>query len=151
MIWLLDTNTIIYAQYVGGRVRERLDEASKRGRVVTSVLVVAELFYGAAKSSRPEANRRKVEEVIRAIEVLPITIGSASRFGRLPPSLGSICTLAVGPSITQVWSPKFFQSLFCKKFLLASVAIHGPSDLPSSRIDLGFSHSLGSGSAASPA
>ena len=71
MIWLLDTNTIIYAQYVGGRVRERLDEASKRGRVVTSVLVVAELFYGAAKSSRPEANRRKVEEVIRAIEVLP--------------------------------------------------------------------------------
>ena len=61
MIWLLDTNTIIYAQYVGGRVRERLDDASNRGRVVTSVLVIAELFYGAAKSSRPEANRRKVE------------------------------------------------------------------------------------------
>jgi hypothetical protein len=34
--WLLDTNTIIYAQYVGGRVRERLDEASSRGRIVTS-------------------------------------------------------------------------------------------------------------------
>ncbi len=89
MIWLLDTNTIIYAQYVGGRVRERLDEASKRGRVVTSVLVIAELFYGAAKSSRPEANRRKVEEVIRAVEVLPITLGSASRFGALKQELGS--------------------------------------------------------------
>jgi tRNA(fMet)-specific endonuclease VapC len=88
VIWLLDTNTIIYAQYVGGRVRERLDEASKRGRVVTSVLVVAELFYGAAKSSRPEANRHKVEEVIRAIEVLPITVGGASRFGRLKQDLG---------------------------------------------------------------
>ena len=24
MIWLLDTNTIIYAQYLGGRVRDRL-------------------------------------------------------------------------------------------------------------------------------
>lgn len=89
MIWLLDTNTIIYAQYVGGPVRERLDNASKRGRVVTSILVIAELFYGAAKSSRPEANRRKVEEVIRAIEVLPITIGSASRFGALKQELGS--------------------------------------------------------------
>jgi tRNA(fMet)-specific endonuclease VapC len=87
--WLLDTNTIIYAQYVGGPVRERLDDASKRGRVVTSVLVIAELFYGAAKSSRPQANRRKVEDVIRAIEVLPITIGSASRFGALKQELGS--------------------------------------------------------------
>lgn len=89
MIWLLDTNTIIYAQYVGGRVRERLDEASKKGRVVTNVLVIAELFYGAAKSSRPDANRRKVEEVVRAIEVLPVTIGSAARFGALKQELGS--------------------------------------------------------------
>ena len=89
MNWLLDTNTIIYAQYVGGPVRERLDDASKRGRVVTSVLVIAELFYGAAKSSRQQANRRKVEDVIRAIEVLPITIGSASRFGALKQELGS--------------------------------------------------------------
>jgi len=89
LIWLLDTNTIIYAQYVGGRVRERLDDASKRGRVVTSVLVIAELFYGAAKSSRPEVNRRKVEEVVRAVEVLPITIGSAARFGALKTDLGS--------------------------------------------------------------
>lgn len=79
MIWLLDTNTIIYAQYVGGRVRERLDEVSQRGRVVTSVLVIAELFYGAAKSARPEANRRKVEQIVRAVEVLPITVGSAAR------------------------------------------------------------------------
>ena len=89
MIWLLDTNAIIYAQYVGGRVRERLDEASTRGRIVTSVLVVAELFYGAAKSSRPEANRRKVEEIIRAVEVLPVSIGSAARFGALKQQLGS--------------------------------------------------------------
>ena len=45
--------------------------------------VIAELFYGAAKSARPEANRRKVEEVIRAVEVVPITIGSAARCGAL--------------------------------------------------------------------
>jgi tRNA(fMet)-specific endonuclease VapC len=89
VIWLLDTNTIIYAQYVGGRVRERLDEASKSGTVVTSVLVIAELFYGAAKSSRPEANRRKVEDVVRALEILPITIGSAARFGALKQDLGA--------------------------------------------------------------
>jgi predicted nucleic acid-binding protein len=58
--WLLDTNTIINAQYLGGRVRERLEDASKRGRIVTSILVLAELFYGAERSARPEANRLKV-------------------------------------------------------------------------------------------
>jgi predicted nucleic acid-binding protein len=61
VIWLLDTNTIIYAQYLGGTVRERLDDASKRGRIVTSILVIAELLYGAERSSRPEANRKKVD------------------------------------------------------------------------------------------
>ena len=44
MIWLLDTNTIIYAQHVGGAARDRLDDASRRGRIVTSILVIAELM-----------------------------------------------------------------------------------------------------------
>jgi predicted nucleic acid-binding protein len=92
VIWLLDTNTIIYAQYVGGRVRERLDDASNRGRVVTSVLVIAELFYRAAKSSRPEANRHKVEEIARAVEIMPVSIDSAARFGALKQQLVPLVT-----------------------------------------------------------
>jgi len=89
VIWLLDTNTIIYAQYVGGRVRDRLDDASKRGRIVTSVLVFAELFYGAERSSRREANRQKVQQVLREIEPLPVTLASAARFGALKQQLVS--------------------------------------------------------------
>jgi len=87
--WLLDTNTIIYAQYVGGRVRDRLDEASRQGRIVTSILVLAELFYGAERSARPAANRLKVEQLVEALEVLPITMGSAVRFGVLKQQLVS--------------------------------------------------------------
>jgi tRNA(fMet)-specific endonuclease VapC len=87
--WLLDTNTIIYAQYVGGRVRDRLDEASRQGRIVTSILVLAELFYGAERSARPAANRLKVEQLVEALEVLPITMGSAARFGVLKQQLVS--------------------------------------------------------------
>jgi len=89
VIWLLDTNTIIYAQYVGGRVRDRLDEASRQGRIVTSILVLAELFYGAERSARPAANRLKVEQLVEAVEVLPITMGSAARFGVLKQQLVS--------------------------------------------------------------
>jgi tRNA(fMet)-specific endonuclease VapC len=87
--WLLDTNTIIYAQHVGGAVRERLDDASKRGRIVTSILVIAELLYGAERSSRPEANRGKVQRVAEALEILPITLSSAARFGALKQQLVS--------------------------------------------------------------
>lgn len=87
MIWLLDTNTIIYAQYIGGRVRDRLDDASASGRIVTSVLVVAELFYGAERSARPEANRQKVGEIVKTIEVIPVTVASAARFGALKQQL----------------------------------------------------------------
>ena len=89
MIWLLDTNTIIYAQYRGGAVRERLDDASKRGRVVTSILVVAELLYGAERSARPEANREKVDQIVRAVDVLPVTMNTAGRFATLKRELVS--------------------------------------------------------------
>jgi tRNA(fMet)-specific endonuclease VapC len=89
VIWLLDTNTIIYAQHVGGVARERLDDASKRGRIVTSILVIAELLYGAERSSRPEANRRKVQQVVDALEILPITLSTAARFGALKQQLAS--------------------------------------------------------------
>jgi tRNA(fMet)-specific endonuclease VapC len=89
VIWLLDTNAIIYAQYVGGAVRERLDEASRHGRVVTSILVIAELLYGAERSARPDANRRKVDQLVRALDVLPITMATAARFGALKQQLVS--------------------------------------------------------------
>ena len=52
----------------GEHVRERLDDASKRGRGVTS---------GAAKSSRPDANRRKAEEIARAVEIMHIAAAAA--------------------------------------------------------------------------
>jgi tRNA(fMet)-specific endonuclease VapC len=87
VIWLLDTNTIIYAQYLAGRAKERLDDASMRGRIVTSILVIAELLYGAERSSRPAANRNKIEETVKTLEVLPLTIATAQRFAILKQQL----------------------------------------------------------------
>src|ERR1700690_258900 len=40
-------------------------------------------LYGAERSSRPKANRRKVQQVGEALEVLPITLSTAARFGVL--------------------------------------------------------------------
>ena len=50
---------------------------------------LAELFYGAERSARPAANRLKVEQLVEAVEVLPITMGSAARFGVLKQQLVS--------------------------------------------------------------
>jgi hypothetical protein len=52
VIWLLDTNATIYAQHVGGDARGRLDETSRRGRIVTSEAQAAGL-RGVKNNGRP--------------------------------------------------------------------------------------------------
>ncbi len=54
--WLLDTNIIAYALNDVGSVRTRLNEAARAGRVLTSIVVVAELMYGVERSTRREAS-----------------------------------------------------------------------------------------------
>jgi len=49
--WLLDTNIVAYAINDAGMVRARVNEAGRAGRVVTSILVVAELMYGVERSA----------------------------------------------------------------------------------------------------
>lgn len=48
MTWLLDTNTLVYILNGEARIRARANEAGRAGRVVTSIVVVAELLYGVA-------------------------------------------------------------------------------------------------------
>jgi hypothetical protein len=61
MIWLLDTNMLVYARDGVRSVVSRLDEVWERGEVVTSLLVVGELIYGVEKSIRREANLAAVD------------------------------------------------------------------------------------------
>jgi tRNA(fMet)-specific endonuclease VapC len=85
--WLLDTNIVAYVLNDAGSVRARLNESARAGRVVTSIIVVAELMYGVERSARREANRRRVEQELAAIEISPITLGAATHFGRLKAEL----------------------------------------------------------------
>jgi tRNA(fMet)-specific endonuclease VapC len=85
--WLLDTNIVAYALNDAGMVRGRVNEAARTGRVVTSIIVVAELMYGVERSGRPDANRRRVERELAPLEIVPLTLGAASHFGRLKAEL----------------------------------------------------------------
>ncbi|HET6283620.1 MAG TPA: PIN domain-containing protein [Polyangia bacterium] len=87
MTWLLDTNIVAYVLNDAGSVRARLNEYSRVGRVVTSIIVVAELMYGVERSARREANRGRVERELASIEVAPLTLGAVTHFGRLKAEL----------------------------------------------------------------
>jgi tRNA(fMet)-specific endonuclease VapC len=63
------------------------DEQGSHHGVVTSIVVVAELLYGVERSSRREANRRHLEKELEPIEIVPLSLGAAARFGHLKAEL----------------------------------------------------------------
>ena len=88
MIWLLDTNMLVYARNGKTPVAARLDQAWGQGDVVTSLLAVGELIYGAEKSARREENLAAVEQQLAMLDgILPLTVEIVHRFGRLKADL----------------------------------------------------------------
>lgn len=79
MIWLLDTNMLVYARNGLAKVVQRLDEAWAQGDVVTSLLVLGELTYGAEKSARKAENLAAVEQQLHMLDgILPLTTSSST-------------------------------------------------------------------------
>jgi tRNA(fMet)-specific endonuclease VapC len=88
VIWLLDTNMLVYARNGKTPVAARLDQAWEQGDVVTSLLAVGELIYGAEKSARREENLAAVEQQLAMLDgILPLTVEIVHRFGRLKADL----------------------------------------------------------------
>jgi tRNA(fMet)-specific endonuclease VapC len=88
VIWLLDTNMLVYARNGVAPVVRRVDEAWEQGDVVTSLVVVGELIYGVEKSVRRQENLAAVEQQIGMLDgILPLTDGTVRLFGRLKAEL----------------------------------------------------------------
>jgi tRNA(fMet)-specific endonuclease VapC len=89
VIWLLDTNMLVYARNGVASVVSRLDDVWEQGEVVTSLLVVGELIYGVEKSIRREGNLAAVEQQLAMLDgILPLTDAIVRRFGRLKAEMG---------------------------------------------------------------
>ena len=82
MINHLDTNTCVYAIKRMPQVLRRLQERSPDDFAV-SAITVAELRFGAAKSSRPTETRRSVDAFLKPFEVLPFGNDAASEYAPL--------------------------------------------------------------------
>lgn len=79
MKYLLDTNTCVYAIKRFATVIERLQALSPEDLGVT-VISLAELWFGARKSSRPERTRASIDAFLRPFEIIPLDRDAAESY-----------------------------------------------------------------------
>ena len=82
MIYLLDTNTCVYAIKREPRVLCHLQEHSP-DQFGVSAITLAELWFGAAKSSRPQRTRQSVDSFLKPFEVLAFEAEAAGRYAEI--------------------------------------------------------------------
>jgi tRNA(fMet)-specific endonuclease VapC len=80
--YVLDTNTCIYALKLQGRVTDRLRDHSPDD-IGATIITVAELWFGARKSARPEATRREIDAFLGPLGVLPFDRAAAEAYAGL--------------------------------------------------------------------
>ena len=86
MRFLLDTDTCVFALRGNESVQERLAAADPESLAV-SVVTLAELRYGAACSTRPEANHKVIDDFIGGVMLLGLDDEIARVFGDLKAEL----------------------------------------------------------------
>ena len=82
--FLLDTNIVIALLNGDRHVETAISGADE---IFLSSIVAGELYFGAAKSGRPEANRAVIDEFMRDRVVLPCDLPVGREYGRLKSSL----------------------------------------------------------------
>lgn len=87
MRYLLDTNICIYI--IKQRPKKVIENirALSVGEVAVSAITLAELEYGAAKSSRPEQNRDALIAFTAPFEILPFDDNASLHYGEIRASL----------------------------------------------------------------
>jgi tRNA(fMet)-specific endonuclease VapC len=82
MRYLLDTNIISdLVRNPQGQIAKYIEKVEEE-RVCTSIIVAAELRYGSAKKNSPRLTAQ-LEEILRAIDVLPLQSPADATYGLL--------------------------------------------------------------------
>ena len=82
MKYMLDTNICIYVQKQNPAVLARFQEHAGEGLAI-SVITLAELEHGAAKSTRPEKSRVALIKFLSLVTVLPFDRTAAYEYGQI--------------------------------------------------------------------
>ena len=79
---LLDTNICIFALKRRPEVLDRLQRLSPDDVAISSV-TLAELWFGARKSSRPPSTRAAVDAFVQPLEVVPFDTDAAEHYAEI--------------------------------------------------------------------
>ena len=82
-MFLLDTNTCIHYLNGSDAGLTRRVLATGPDQLAVSALTVGELYFGAERSSRPEANRERLATFFRELTVIPFDGRCGAHFGRI--------------------------------------------------------------------
>jgi tRNA(fMet)-specific endonuclease VapC len=85
-MYLLDTDTIIYALKGQRNVTRNFDDRAVQPKAL-SAITYGELFYGAMKSSAPQVNLAKVRRVSEIFPVIEVSRAIMETFGSLKADL----------------------------------------------------------------
>jgi tRNA(fMet)-specific endonuclease VapC len=85
-MYLLDTDTIIYALKGNRNVTRNFDERATQPKAL-SAITYGELFFGAMKSSAPQVNLAKVRRVAEVFPVIDVSRAIMETFGSLKADL----------------------------------------------------------------
>jgi tRNA(fMet)-specific endonuclease VapC len=89
MRYLLDTNIVSdLVRHPQGRISERIREVGE-AQICTSIIVAAELRYGAAKKRSPRL-ATQLEAVLDALDVLPFEVPADTAYGLIRTRLEQI-------------------------------------------------------------
>lgn len=87
--YLLDTNIVIYV--IKRRPIEVMETFNQNAsRMAISSITLAELIYGAEKSSKPAHNYAVIEDFTSRLEVLPYSAKAAQHYGSIRAALEKI-------------------------------------------------------------
>ena len=109
LCYLLDTNICIYV--IKNRpegLRERFNRNS--GALAISAVSLAELHYGAEKSSRPSQNLDVVARFVGCLNVLPFSTDCAAPYGQIRAELEARGT-PIGPYDLMIAAPALSEDL----------------------------------------
>jgi tRNA(fMet)-specific endonuclease VapC len=82
LTYLLDTNSCVYAIKRDPGVLRNLKERGPDDFGI-SAITVAELWFGAAKSSRPQQTRSSVDAFLEPFDILPFTTEAADDYAKI--------------------------------------------------------------------
>jgi tRNA(fMet)-specific endonuclease VapC len=89
MRYLLDTNIVSdLVRHPQGRISERIREVGE-AQICTSIIVAAELRYGAAKKGSPRLTTQ-LEAILDALDVLPFEVPADAAYGLIRTRLEQI-------------------------------------------------------------